>query len=226
VGQAGVLALGPEVTPSLFRRWLARARAFAAEWAELRAVHQNQLAGTVVRTPLQAGGLFAQSWPFGFRWGFGMWAMHGCVALLGATSDQTPVLPVCFLAAATAACTPDLWQWQVAALSRVIIGACCRKPSSGWRRPRRPAARTAWGRSGTWTAARLFWRRRPARHSALFVCATSGAPHANPLRTAGLRTFVISLRIAQLSSEVLPHSMGCLVKSDMELMSCAGCVTR
>ena len=56
VGQAGVLALGPEVTPSLFRRWLAQARAFAAEWAELRAVHQNQLAATVVRTPLQAGG--------------------------------------------------------------------------------------------------------------------------------------------------------------------------
>ena len=53
MGQAGVLALGAEVTPALFRRWLGQARAFAAEWAELRAVHQNQLAGSLARTPLQ-----------------------------------------------------------------------------------------------------------------------------------------------------------------------------
>ena len=55
VGQAGVLALGPGVTPSLFRRWLRAARALAAEWAELRGVHRHQLAGTVVRAQLQVG---------------------------------------------------------------------------------------------------------------------------------------------------------------------------
>ena len=55
VGQAGVLALGPGATQSLFRRWLPQARALAAEWAELRGVHRHQLAGTVVRTPLQVG---------------------------------------------------------------------------------------------------------------------------------------------------------------------------
>ena len=55
IGQAGVLALRPGVDPSLFRRWLAQARALAAEWAELRGVHRHQLAGTLVRPPLQVG---------------------------------------------------------------------------------------------------------------------------------------------------------------------------
>lgn len=55
IGQAGLLALAPEVGSGEVVRWLAEARAFAAEWAELRAVQQNQLSGTPLRCPLQVG---------------------------------------------------------------------------------------------------------------------------------------------------------------------------
>lgn len=55
VGQAGLLALAPGVGSAEVARWLAEARAFAVEWAELRAVQQNQLSGTPLRCPLQVG---------------------------------------------------------------------------------------------------------------------------------------------------------------------------
>lgn len=53
VGQAGLLALGPGVSAEEVEGWIGEARDFAAEWGELRAVHQNQLAGTPLRCPLQ-----------------------------------------------------------------------------------------------------------------------------------------------------------------------------
>lgn len=53
VGQAGLLALGPGVDAEELMRWIGEAREFAAEWGELRALHQNQLAGTPLRCPLQ-----------------------------------------------------------------------------------------------------------------------------------------------------------------------------
>lgn len=52
VGQAGLLALGPGVDAGELMRWIREAREFAAEWGELRAVHQNHLAGTPLRCPL------------------------------------------------------------------------------------------------------------------------------------------------------------------------------
>ena len=55
VGQAGLLALAPGVRSAEVAGWLGEARAFAAEWAELRAVQQNQLSGTPLRCPLQVG---------------------------------------------------------------------------------------------------------------------------------------------------------------------------
>jgi hypothetical protein len=52
VGQAGLLALGPGVDAGKLKRWIREAREFAAEWGELRAVHQNHLAGNPLRCPL------------------------------------------------------------------------------------------------------------------------------------------------------------------------------
>lgn len=58
VGQAGLLALGTGVDAGELMRWIREAREFAAEWGELRAVHQNHLAGTPLRCPL----LVRQNW--------------------------------------------------------------------------------------------------------------------------------------------------------------------
>lgn len=46
------MALGPGVDAGELMRWIREAREFAAEWGELRAVHQNHLAGTPLRCPL------------------------------------------------------------------------------------------------------------------------------------------------------------------------------
>ena len=54
VGAAGVLALDTGVTRVQAAGWIAEAREFAAEWAELRAVFQSRLFGVCVRSPLQA----------------------------------------------------------------------------------------------------------------------------------------------------------------------------
>ncbi|KAK9843831.1 hypothetical protein WJX81_008228 [Elliptochloris bilobata] len=53
VGAAGVLALDAGVTRAQAAGWIAEAREFAAEWAELRAVFQSRLFGVCVRSPLQ-----------------------------------------------------------------------------------------------------------------------------------------------------------------------------
>jgi hypothetical protein len=52
-GQAGLLALPSWVSAPVLAQWLQEARDFAAEWAELRPLHQNKLAGKCLRAPLQ-----------------------------------------------------------------------------------------------------------------------------------------------------------------------------
>ena len=52
-GQAGLLALPGWVTAPVLAQWLQEARDFAAEWVELRALHQNKLCGRCLRAPLQ-----------------------------------------------------------------------------------------------------------------------------------------------------------------------------
>ena len=52
-GQAGLLALPGWVTAPVLAQLLQEARDFAAEWVELRALHQNKLCGRCLRAPLQ-----------------------------------------------------------------------------------------------------------------------------------------------------------------------------
>ena len=52
-GQAGLLALPSWVSAPVLAQWVQEARDFAAEWAELRPLHQNKLAGRCLRSPLQ-----------------------------------------------------------------------------------------------------------------------------------------------------------------------------
>ncbi|PRW44334.1 DNA annealing helicase and endonuclease ZRANB3 [Chlorella sorokiniana] len=52
VGTVGVLALDGHVTPARLAAMLAEAREFAAEWRELRGLHQARLQGRVLRVPL------------------------------------------------------------------------------------------------------------------------------------------------------------------------------
>ena len=52
-GQVGLLALPDWVTAPVLEQWMQEARDFAAEWAELRPLHQNKLCGRCLRAPLQ-----------------------------------------------------------------------------------------------------------------------------------------------------------------------------
>ncbi len=52
-GQAGLVALPGWVSAPVLAQWVQEARDFAAEWAELRPLHQNKLAGQCVRASLQ-----------------------------------------------------------------------------------------------------------------------------------------------------------------------------
>ena len=52
-GQAGLLALPSWVSAPVLAQWLQEAWDFAAEWAELRPLHQNKLAGKCLSAPLQ-----------------------------------------------------------------------------------------------------------------------------------------------------------------------------
>ena len=52
-GQAGLLALPSWVSAPVLAQWVQEARDFAAEWVELRPLHQNKLAGRCLRAPLQ-----------------------------------------------------------------------------------------------------------------------------------------------------------------------------
>ena len=52
-GQVGLLALPGWVTAPVLEQWMQEARDFAAEWAELRPLHQNKLCGRCLRAPLQ-----------------------------------------------------------------------------------------------------------------------------------------------------------------------------
>ena len=52
-GQVGLLALPSWVTAPVLEQWMQEARDFAAEWAELRPLHQNKLCGRCLRAPLQ-----------------------------------------------------------------------------------------------------------------------------------------------------------------------------
>lgn len=51
--QVGLLALPGWVTAPVLEQWLQEACEFAAEWAELRPLHQNRLCGRCLRAPLQ-----------------------------------------------------------------------------------------------------------------------------------------------------------------------------
>lgn len=53
VGPAGVLAVIPGTTSKQLKAIVAAARAFAAEWIELRSIFQSKLFGHVLRPPLQ-----------------------------------------------------------------------------------------------------------------------------------------------------------------------------
>lgn len=50
---AGVLAIEPATPVPTLLAALSAARQFVAEWAELRAVHQHKLCGTLLQPPLQ-----------------------------------------------------------------------------------------------------------------------------------------------------------------------------
>lgn len=50
---AGVFALHADIREAQLRALLTEAQHFAAEWVELRAVHQHKLSGRLLRTPLQ-----------------------------------------------------------------------------------------------------------------------------------------------------------------------------
>ena len=52
-GQVGLLALPGWVTAPVLEQWMQEARDFAAEWTELRPLHQNKLCGRCLRAPLQ-----------------------------------------------------------------------------------------------------------------------------------------------------------------------------
>ena len=52
-GQVGLLALPGWVTVPVLEQWLQEAQDFAAEWAELRPLHQNKLCRRCLRAPLQ-----------------------------------------------------------------------------------------------------------------------------------------------------------------------------
>lgn len=54
-GQAGLLALPGWVTAPVLENWIQEGRDFAAEWVELRPLHQNKLCGRCLRAPLQVG---------------------------------------------------------------------------------------------------------------------------------------------------------------------------
>ncbi|KAK9866369.1 hypothetical protein WJX84_005962 [Apatococcus fuscideae] len=54
VGPAGVLAVIPGTTSKQLKAIVAAARAFAAEWIELRSIFQSKLFGHVLRPPLQS----------------------------------------------------------------------------------------------------------------------------------------------------------------------------
>jgi hypothetical protein len=61
LGQAGLVEVDASVTAGDVEGWIAEARAFAAEWAELPAVAQHKLTGKCVRCPLQARSLHSQT---------------------------------------------------------------------------------------------------------------------------------------------------------------------
>ena len=61
VGGVGVLALDGHVTAPRLAAMLAEAREFAAEWRELRGLHQARLQGRVLRAPLDKVG--GRAWP-------------------------------------------------------------------------------------------------------------------------------------------------------------------
>ena len=61
VGGVGVLALDGHVTAARLATMLAEAREFAAEWRELRGLHQARLQGRVLRAPLDKVG--GRAWP-------------------------------------------------------------------------------------------------------------------------------------------------------------------
>lgn len=56
VGGVGVLALDSQISPARLAAMLAEAREFAAEWRELRGLHQTRLQGRVLRVPLDKVG--------------------------------------------------------------------------------------------------------------------------------------------------------------------------
>ena len=62
-GQVGLLALPGWVTAPVLEQWMQEARDFAAEWAELRPLHQNKLCGRCLRAPLQVSS-YLQAMPF------------------------------------------------------------------------------------------------------------------------------------------------------------------
>lgn len=55
MGAAGVLAIPPAVGKPQLLAMVAEARAFAAEWIELRAIHRNRLHGFCLQSPLKVG---------------------------------------------------------------------------------------------------------------------------------------------------------------------------